>query len=439
MAAALFAQARFDRFAFCFGFRVAELLQQPFDRGVRVGQFFGGADGRRGDVVGRVVALPSLRRSGRRRRACRRACGSGSGARRSPRSPPSCRSARRSGGRSRPPHGRRRRPSPRPPRPRPAWCRGRRRRSVRCRGGRRAGRPSCRGRGSRPRLATAPAAGSASPAASVAGAARLLLPRFFFDASARGFAALRSPSTLRIRFGFFARPLRRLRPLPPRRRRLRRAGTSLSRRLRVEPPRLVRDHHGRHDSTARATPSAGISRAARAHLAPGSASGGEGMCRGRLGRRGKPAAARSSSSAVNSGRGVGRSSRSSVNRVSSSNRSIEGLSQLGHGAVDAGAGVRLADPEDRGDLGVAEAGEELERDQLALACLQPREPARRASRRSELLGARLDRGRVDVGRLGRELGLAAAAAQLVERRVAGDAEEPGARFARLGSKRWRLR
>ena len=61
--AALFAQARFDRFAFGFGFGVAQLLQQAFDRGVRVGQFFGRADGRRGDVVGRVVALAALRRS----------------------------------------------------------------------------------------------------------------------------------------------------------------------------------------------------------------------------------------------------------------------------------------------------------------------------------------------------------------------------------------
>jgi hypothetical protein len=41
--------------------------------------------------------------------------------------------------------------------------------------------------------------------------------------------------------------------------------------------------------------------------------------------------------------------------------------------VDSGAGVRLADREDGGNLGVAEAGEELERDQLALTRLEARE------------------------------------------------------------------
>src|SRR6185312_6653972 len=145
--------------------------------------------------------------------------------------------------------------------------------------------------------------------------------------------------------------------------------------------------------------------------------------------RGKPAAARASSSAANSGRGVGRSSRSSANRVSSSNRSIEGLSQLGHGAVQAGVGVGLADPEDGGDLGVAEAGEEFERDQLAVARFEVGERGFEGEPPLGALGARLDRGAVEVGGLGGQLGLAAAAAQLVERRVAGDAEEPGARLA----------
>ena len=44
MPPALFAQPRFDRFPFGFGFRVAKFLQQAFDRGVRIAEFFGGAD-----------------------------------------------------------------------------------------------------------------------------------------------------------------------------------------------------------------------------------------------------------------------------------------------------------------------------------------------------------------------------------------------------------
>ena len=47
-----------------------------------------------------------------------------------------------------------------------------------------------------------------------------------------------------------------------------------------------------------------------------------------------------------------------------------GLPQLGHRPVQPGAGVRLADAEHLGDLGVGEAGEELERDQLALGGAQ---------------------------------------------------------------------
>src|SRR5689334_19287927 len=93
--------------------------------------------------------------------------------------------------------------------------------------------------------------------------------------------------------------------------------------------------------------------------------------RGRRERRGKPAAARSSSSAANSGRGVGRSARSSAASWSSLGVSIAGLPQLGHGAVQLRAGVGLADAEHPGDLTVFQAGEELERDQLALARLQP--------------------------------------------------------------------
>ena len=80
-----------------------------------------------------------------------------------------------------------------------------------------------------------------------------------------------------------------------------------------------------------------------------------------------------------------------------------------------------------------EAGEELERDQLALARLRGGASAA-ADRQAALalLGALVDRGAVEVGGLGGQLGLAAAAAQLVERRVAGDPEEPGARLAAAG-------
>ena len=98
-----------------------------------------------------------------------------------------------------------------------------------------------------------------------------------------------------------------------------------------------------------------------------------------------------------------------------------------------GAGVRLADAEHGGDLGVAEAGEELERDQLALARRSRRaSAAASASRRSLASAPSSAAAPCEVGRLGRQLGLAAAAAQLVERGVAGDPEEPGARLAALG-------
>ena len=48
-------------------------------------------------------------------------------------------------------------------------------------------------------------------------------------------------------------------------------------------------------------------------------------------------------------------------------------------------------------------------------------------------------GAVGVDRLGGQLGLAPAPAQLVEGGVAGDPEQPGARLAAAGSKRARLR
>ena len=64
--------------------------------------------------------------------------------------------------------------------------------------------------------------------------------------------------------------------------------------------------------------------------------------------------------------------------------------------MQAGAGVRLADPEDGGDLGVAEAGEELECDQLAFAGLEVGEGGFQGEPPLGALGARLDRRPVAV-------------------------------------------
>ena len=68
------------------------------------------------------------------------------------------------------------------------------------------------------------------------------------------------------------------------------------------------------------------------------------------------------------------------------------LPQLGDGSVEPGAGVRLGQPEHGGDLGVGEAGEELERDQLALGAARA-SPARRRRR----AGARSARRRSAAG------------------------------------------
>ena len=105
---------------------------------------------------------------------------------------------------------------------------------------------------------------------------------------------------------------------------------------------------------------------------------------------------------------------------------IAGPPQLLDHSVQPGAGVRLRDPDHRGDLGVGEPGEELERHQLALAGRQLGD--RGAERRSadRHLGALLGADRRLVDGLGDQRRLAPAPAQLVERRVAGDPEQPGA-------------
>src|SRR3954454_25230255 len=118
-------------------------------------------------------------------------------------------------------------------------------------------------------------------------------------------------------------------------------------------------------------------------------------------RRGKPAAACSSSSSANCGRGGGRTAWRSAISWSSLLGSIAGLPQLGHGSVQLGAGVRLAEAEDLGDLGVGEAGEEFERDQLALARLQALERGRDGEATLVVLGALFAPEAGEVRRLGR--------------------------------------
>src|SRR5215212_3643480 len=172
-----------------------------------------------------------------------------------------------------------------------------------------------------------------------------------------------------------------------------------------------------------ASPPAGISK----RLA--GSDGRLGLSRERRERRGKPAAARSSSSAANCGRGVGRRAWRSAISWSSLFGSIARLPQLGHGSVQLGAGVRLAEAEDLGDLGIGETGEELERDQLALAGLEACERGGDRQAALAVLGALLHAEAGEVGRLGGQLRLAAPPAQLVEGGVAGDPEEPGARLA----------
>jgi len=100
--------------------------------------------------------------------------------------------------------------------------------------------------------------------------------------------------------------------------------------------------------------------------------------------------------------------------------------------VQPGAGVRLGDADHGGDLGVGEAGEELEGDQLALASLEQGEGGGQRQPPLACLGALVRGGGREVGRLGRQLGLAPATAQLVEGGVAGDPEQPGPWLAATG-------
>src|SRR6516165_4533998 len=105
---------------------------------------------------------------------------------------------------------------------------------------------------------------------------------------------------------------------------------------------------------------------------------------------------------------------------------IAGLPELLHRAVQQRAGVRFADPEHPGQLGIGQAGVELQRDDLAL-------PRRQLGQRRLERGAA--QGNLDpilvvrrnrlLSRLGHQRGDPPAPAQLVQRRVAGDPEQPG--------------
>ena len=154
----------------------------------------------------------------------------------------------------------------------------------------------------------------------------------------------------------------------------------------------------------------------------------------RRGGRGKPAAARVSSSRAHAGSGRGGSSRSSSPSSASSGGRvsgavIDGPPELRHGAVELGAGVGDADAEHGGELGVVEPGVELERDQLALARRQAGERGADGGALERALGGVVGRRRAGIRRLGGERRGALAPPQLVERGVARDPEQPGARAA----------
>src|SRR3954453_7687995 len=138
--------------------------------------------------------------------------------------------------------------------------------------------------------------------------------------------------------------------------------------------------------------------------------------------RATPRSARSSSERAKAGPGTGRSSRRATARPARSARSgstgrparasssaassrvkvsvIDGLSQLLDGAVQERAGVGERDAEDGGELGVVEAGVELQRDQLALARRQGPHRLAQGGAPQRRLGCVLGWRRLHVGRLG---------------------------------------
>src|SRR5687767_7033426 len=106
---------------------------------------------------------------------------------------------------------------------------------------------------------------------------------------------------------------------------------------------------------------------------------------------------------------------------------MAGLSQLRDGAVQARSHVRLRHAEHAGDLAVRESARELERDQVALLAVERRErrPDRLPAERQLRVVLRRTRARVLGVALQRRAPLALA--QLVERRIAGNPEQPGLR------------
>src|SRR4051794_39175836 len=142
-----------------------------------------------------------------------------------------------------------------------------------------------------------------------------------------------------------------------------------------------------------------------------------------------PPPPRRSSFPTQAGAGSGRTARTSASRSKGSG--IEGLPELGHGAVDERAGVGHADADQLGDLGVGELRVVPERDQLALARA---ELAERDAHRLLLRGQLRRLAGIGLGGRNRQRRRrhALAPAKLVQRRVARDPEQPRARASLAG-------
>src|SRR4051812_30245124 len=172
---------------------------------------------------------------------------------------------------------------------------------------------------------------------------------------------------------------------------------------------------------------------------------------------GKPAATRRSSSAAKAGAGSGESARSArasscssrsrgssaLARPSASASSMRARSvsgpviasppQLLHGAVQLRADVRLAHPEHPADLGIRKSCLELQRNEVAVARVERRERGAHGLAPHDALRVVLRSERIQVLGVCLERRTTLEAAQLVERGVACDAEQPGLRRAAPGA------